>query len=66
MKLYCGLKRTARHRGTMGLGVRLHLPTPTIIGVDQVALESELQVDLILWQFRLRYTTAPHRNYEVW
>jgi len=66
VRLAVGVRRTARRGGTVGLGVRYHLPSPTIIGVSSVALESELHVDLLLWQLRLKYTSAPARNWKVW
>jgi len=66
MKLKLTIRRCARHQGHVGLGLRYLLPAATIIGVDAVALESELQVDLLLWQVRLRYTSAPRRNWRVW
>jgi hypothetical protein len=66
MKLNLFIRRCARKSGHVGLGLRYLIPTPTIIGVDAVALESELQADLLLWQVRLRYTSAPRKNYQVW
>lgn len=66
MKLKLSIRRCARKSGHAGLGLRYLLPTATLIGVDAVALESELQIDLLLWQVRLRYTSAPHKNYKIW
>ena len=66
MKLTLSIRRCARKSGHLGLGLRYLLPTATIVGVEQVALESELQLDLLLWQVRLRYQTKPRQNYQIW
>jgi hypothetical protein len=66
MKLKLSIRRTARLGGQIGVGVRYLLPAATIVGVASVALESELQLDLLLWQVRVRHTTAPQRNWKVW
>ena len=66
MKLKLIVKRTARRGGSIGLGLRWLLPVPTIVGAASVALESELQLDLLLWQARVKYTSGERRNYQVW